>query len=509
MDNDAYYYLLVALFPLVYLMMIYRGSLTSSNGALRLPPGPWQLPVIGSLHHLLGALPHRALRDLSRRHGPLMLLRFGEVPVIVASTAEASKEITKMYDHIFCTRPLSASAKVLSERGKGIAFAPYGGEWRQLRKICILELLGARNITSFRPIREEEVTRLIRSIVDDSSESSEVVNLSKMLATYVTHATVHCIMGGRFKEHDTLLHYVDEAVEVVGGFTLPDLFPSSRLVRALSGTLRRAEVFRDSVLAFIGRVIDEHLDRRSSEEAEAHQEQDIIDVLLRIQRDGNLQFPLTVDNLKVVIFDLFAAGSEAPATILQWAMAELMRKPSTMAKAQAEVRGAFMGQTKVTEEGLGELSYLHCIIKETLRLHPPGPFLLPKQCQEQCKILGYDVPKGTTVLLNAWAISRDPEYWDEPDAFVPDRFLASATDYKGNCFEFIPFGAGRRICPGMLFGVAIAELALASLLFHFDWTLPDGTSPGDIDMTETMGITARKKEDLQLRATLHLQPAET
>ncbi|VAI70620.1 unnamed protein product [Triticum turgidum subsp. durum] len=216
-----------------------------------------------------------------------------------------------------------------------------------------------------------------------------------------------------------------------------------------------------------------------------------------------------MDNLKVVIFDLFAAGSEAPATILQWAMAELMRRPSTMSRAQAEVRGAFMGQTKVTEEGLGELSYLHCIIKETLRLHPPGPFLLPKQCQEQCKILGYDVPKGTRVLLNAWAISRDPEYWDEPDAFVPDRFLASATDYKGNCFEFIPFGAGRRICPGMLFGVAIAELALASLLFHFDWTLPDGTSPADLDMTETMGITARKKEDLQLRATLHLQPAET
>ncbi|XBI35658.1 hypothetical protein VPH35_121319 [Triticum aestivum] len=371
MDNDAYYYyLLLAIFSLVYFMRIYRGSLTSRNGGLRLPPGPWQLPIIGSLHHLLGALPHRALRDLSRRHGPLMLLRFGEVPAIVASTAEASKEITKTYDHIFCTRPLSASAKVLSEHGKGIAFAPYGGEWRQLRKICILELLGARNITSFRPIHEEEVNRLIRSIVDDSSEQD---------ARHIRDArdgALPCIMGGRFTEHDTLLHYVDEAVEVVGGFTLPDLFPSSRLVRALSGTLHRAEVFRDSVLAFIGRVIDEHVDRRSSEEAQAHQEQDIIDVLLRIQKDGNLQFPLTMDNLKVVIF-------------------------------------------------------------------------------------------------------------------------------------FIPFGAGRRICPGMLFGVAIAELALASLLFHFDWTLPDGTSPADLDMTETMGITARKKEDLQLRAALHLQPAET
>ncbi|KAM3389840.1 hypothetical protein ACQJBY_011790 [Aegilops geniculata] len=186
-------------------------------------------------------------------------------------------------------------------------------------------------------------------------------------------------------------------------------------------------------------------------------------------------------------------------------MTELMQNPSVMARAQAEVRGAFSGQTKVTEEGLGKLSYLQCTIKETLRLHAPTPLLLPRECQEQCNILGYDIPKGAIVLVNAWAISRDPEYWDEPEAFVPDRFMGSTRDYKGNNFEFIPFGAGRRICPGMLFGIANIELALASLLFYFDWALPDGILPGDLDMTETMGISASKKEDLWLRATLHVQ----
>jgi cytochrome P450 len=186
-------------------------------------------------------------------------------------------------------------------------------------------------------------------------------------------------------------------------------------------------------------------------------------------------------------------------------MAELMRNPSVMSRAQAEVREAFMGQMKVSEEGLGELSYLQCVVKETLRLHTPGPLLIPRESQEDCEILGYDVPKGTTVLVNAWAISRDPECWDEPEAFVPERFIGSARDYRGNSFEFVPFGAGRRICPGMLFGIANIELALASLLFYFDWSLPDGVRPAELDMGEAMGVTARRKLDLWLRPALHVQ----
>jgi cytochrome P450 len=207
---------------------------------------------------------------------------------------------------------------------------------------------------------------------------------------------------------------------------------------------------------------------------------------------------------KEKIQDLLAGGSETTATTLQWAMTELMRNPDVMARAQDEVRAAFMGGKKVTEEGLGELSYLQCIIKETLRLHTPGPLLVPRECQEQCRILGYDVPKGATVIVNGWAIARDPECWDEPEAFVPERFLGSATDFKGNSFEFIPFGAGRRICPGIQFAQATIQLGLASLLFYFDWSLPDGILPGELDMTETMGVTARKKVDLCLCPTPHV-----
>lgn len=192
------------------------------------------------------------------------------------------------------------------------------------------------------------------------------------------------------------------------------------------------------------------------------------------------------------------ASSETSATALQWVMAELMRNPRVMRKVQDEVRRVLDGQDSVTEESLGNLRYLHIVIKEALRLHPPAAMLLPRECRAPCQILGFDVPVGAMVLINAWAIGRDPRNWDAPEEFLPERFEGSSVDFKGADFEYIPFGAGRRMCPGMAFGLANMELALASLLYHFDWELPDGTEPGELDMTEALGLTTRRRSDLLL-----------
>jgi cytochrome P450 len=190
-------------------------------------------------------------------------------------------------------------------------------------------------------------------------------------------------------------------------------------------------------------------------------------------------------------------------------MAELMRDPKKLRRAQDEVRGAFAGDSRVREEALPELRYLQLVIKETLRLHPAVPLLVPRECQEPCRILGYDVPVGTMVLVNAWAIGRDVERWGkDAEEFRPERFEEAgncAVDFKGTDFELVPFGAGRRICPGIALGVAVMELALASLLFHFDWELPGGAAPHDqLDMTEAFGITTRRKSDLWLHATVRV-----
>jgi cytochrome P450 len=187
-------------------------------------------------------------------------------------------------------------------------------------------------------------------------------------------------------------------------------------------------------------------------------------------------------------------------------MSELMRYPNVMKKAQAEVRDNLHGRPKVTEDDLVDLKYLRLVIKETMRLHPAGPLLLPREAMETCKILGYDIPKGTTVLVNAWAISRDPKHWKDPEEFKPERFESGMVDFKGTNFEYIPFGSGRRMCPGMTFAEANMQIVLAALLYHFDWELLGGKKPDEVDMTEMMGLTVRRKNDLCLHAMVRVPP---
>ena len=188
----------------------------------------------------------------------------------------------------------------------------------------------------------------------------------------------------------------------------------------------------------------------------------------------------------------------------KWQVAEMTKNPRVMKKAQSEVRKFYQLQGNkrlILEEDVKKLSYLKWVVKETLRLHPPLPLLLPRESREACKVDGYEIPVKTKVIVNAWAIGRDPEYWDDAESFVPERFDGSSIDYKGSNFEYIPFGAGRRMCPGMAFGVVNTELPLANLLYHFNWELPDGMKPENLDMTESLGATVGRKNNLYLSAT--------
>lgn len=231
---------------------------------------------------------------------------------------------------------------------------------------------------------------------------------------------------------------------------------------------------------------------------EGREDDDLVDALLEYHDRGPNEFSLTVNNIKAVVLDIFVAGSDTTAANVEWAMSEVMKNQKIMKKAQDEVRRVFNSKGNVDETGLEELKYLKMIIKETLRLHPPVPLLLPRVCGERCEINGYEIPEKAKIIINAWAIGRDPKHWDDAESFIPERFLDSSVDYKGNNFEYIPFGAGRRICPGMNYGLAIVEFELAQLLFYFDWKLPGGMKPEELDMTEEFGAVVRRKEDLKV-----------
>jgi hypothetical protein len=270
------------------------------GAAERLPPGPWALPIIGHLHHLAGSLPHRALRDLARRHGPLMMLRFGELPVAVASSPAAAREVMKTHDAAFASRPMSPMQELAYQGAYGVIFAPHGEGWRQLRKICALELLSARRVHSFHPVREDEVRRLLRSVAAAAASASPVVNLAQRISAYVADSTVRAIIGSRFKHRDAYLRMLQEGLKILPGMTLPDLFPSSRLALLVSTAPRMITRHRDEMLKLIDVVIKEHQESRASGSGN-DEDEDLLDVLLRLQKEVDSKPPLTTANIKTVM----------------------------------------------------------------------------------------------------------------------------------------------------------------------------------------------------------------
>ncbi|KAL8110489.1 cytochrome P450 CYP71D313-like [Apium graveolens] len=288
------------------------------------------------------------------------------------------------------------------------------------------------------------------------------------------------------------------------GFDIADLFPSYTFLHNVSGLKSKLLKIRSQMHEIFYNIIKEHEEKRArtkDENGRVAGEEDLVDVLLRVRDKGGLQFPITSKNIQGIISDMLTAGTDTAAVVLDWAMSELIRNPKVMEKAQTEVREAFKGKTKIREVDLQELSYLKLVIKETLRLHPPAPLLLPRECREQCDVEGYTIPLRTKLMVNAWAIHRDPAYWPNAESFEPERFMNKSIDYNGTNPNYIPFGGGRRSCPGITFGIATMELPLALLLYHFNWQVPNGLNPEDLDMNEVLGATLKRKTSLLLNAT--------
>ena len=202
--------------------------------------------------------------------------------------------------------------------------------------------------------------------------------------------------------------------------------------------------------------------------------------------------------------DMFGAGTETTSTILEWIMTELLRHPIVMQKLQGEVRNVVRDRTHISEEDLSNMHYLKAVIKETFRLHPQITILDPRESTQNTKVMGYDIAAGTQVMVNAWAIARDPSYWDQPEEFQPERFLNSSIDVKGHDFQLLPFGAGRRACPGLTFSMVVVELVIANLVHQFNWAIPKGVV-GDqtMDITETTGLSIHRKFPLIAIASPH------
>ncbi|KAK3143027.1 hypothetical protein QOZ80_4BG0356750 [Eleusine coracana subsp. coracana] len=481
-----------------------RSTRSRATSKLKLPPSPPALPLIGHAH-LVGALPHVSLRRLAARHGGegLMLLRLGVVPTLVASSPRAAQAVLRAHDQSLASRPRSVCGDVLTYGPSDVAMAPYGERWRRAKMLVTTHLLSARKVQSYRDAREEEV-RLVIDEIQSAASVGAVVDMSKLLSKFTNDMVCRAVAGRSFRVEGrdrVFRELIDQGMTLLGGFNLDNFYP--RLAKIAGGVLvwtarRKAQKTRRRWDQLLDKLINEHdCDVAGSDQ----QDSDFIHVLLSVKEE----YGLTRDNMKAILVNMFAAGTDTAYLVLEFAMAELMRHRDVMARLQQELRSCTNDrQNFISEVDLTGMTYLKAVIKETLRLHPPSPLLLPHFSVQDCEVDGYAVPAATTVLVNAWAIGQDPKIWDAAEEFIPERFSIEGNiggvDFRGKDFQFLPFGSGRRMCPGMNFALAAIEIMLANLVYHFDWELPKGVD--HIDMTEVFGLTVSRKEKLLLAPRL-------
>ncbi|KAH6815802.1 hypothetical protein C2S53_005645 [Perilla frutescens var. hirtella] len=474
----------------LFLAWMFKKFVYKHHSARKLPPSPPKLPVIGNLHQL-SELTHRSIQSLGRKHGPIMLLHFGNKPVIVVQSADAANEIIKKHDLIFSDKPFSKTTRLLLYNLKDVIISPYGEYWRKLKSICVLQLLSSKRVQSIKFIREEE-TELLLKTVESSCCSS--VNLSELFDSHSNNVICRAAFGRRYSEGETgkrFLMLLREIFQLMVAMDIGEFVPWLSWISRVNGFDNRVLKVAKEVDDFLELVVQEHLSDAGDENRD-----NFVDILLAasIDRDG----------IKAIILDMLAGGTDTTSVTLEWAMTELLRHPGVLTNLQTEIRGVLKGRKNITDDDLEKMQYLKAVIKETLRLHPPVP-LLGRVAREDVRVMGYEIKAKTLVLTNVWGIGRDPTSWDEPDNFNPDRFLNnSSVDFKGLDFKFIPFGYGRRGCPGIALAIASIELLLANLVHMFEWELPEGMKCIDLDVMEQPGVTIHRKHPLLAVPTPYL-----
>ncbi|GFP88415.1 cytochrome p450 71a8 [Phtheirospermum japonicum] len=484
--------LLITLLSLCFFLTRKWLNINLCNNNKSLPPSPPRLPILGNLHQL-SPLTHRSLRSLGARHGPLMLLHFGSQPVIIVQSADAASEIMKTHDLTFADKPHTRTTRRFFYDTKDISIAPYGEYWRTLKSICIVHLLSGKRVQEFDFIREEETALWMKKI---ESCCGSPLNLSEMFVSLTNDVICRAAFGRKYGVEENgrkFLVLLREVLELMGSFSVGEFIPCLKWINYLNGFEIRVEKVAREVDEFLEMVIEEHMS--SCVDNKDGGRENFVDILLDVYKDDKTNVSIDRNSIKAVILDIFAGGTDTTSATLEWAMTELLRHPQVLKELQNEVREILNDKPDITDNDLGKMRYLKAVIRETLRLHPPIPFLA-RVAREDVKVMGYDVAAGTMVITNAWAIGRDPNSWDGPEDFRPERFLSSLIDFKGLDFELVPFGAGRRGCPGTTFAMASVELVLANLVHKFQWELPKGMKLDDLDMMEQPGVTIHRKNPL-------------
>ncbi|PRQ18079.1 putative cytochrome P450 [Rosa chinensis] len=443
-----------------------------SDSNARLPPGPRGLPLVGNLFSLDPEL-HSYFAGLAHAYGPIYKLRLGSKLGIVITSPSVAREVLKDHDVIFANRDVPAAGLASSYGGSDIVWTPYGPEWRMLRKVCVLKMLSNTTLDSVHELRGNQVRPTVGLFY---SRVGSPVDVGEQMFLNVLNVITNMLWGGTVQDEASGLgaefrQVVSEGTELLAKPNVSDFYPG--LARFdLQGVFKQMEGLGKRIDAIFERVIDQRL--RMEKEGAKEESKDFLTFLLRLKEEGDSKTPFTMTHLKALFMDMVVGGTYTSSNTIEFAMSEVMNKPEVLQKVQQEL-DAVVGKNSIVEEShIHKLPYLYAVMKETLRLHPALPLLVPHCPSETCTV-------------------GDPSSWENPLEFDPTRFLDSKWDYNGSDFKYFPFGSGRRICAGIALADRMVMHSLATVLHSFDWKLPRGEK---LDLSEKFGIVLKKKISL-------------
>ncbi|KAH0468418.1 hypothetical protein IEQ34_003451 [Dendrobium chrysotoxum] len=493
---EAHYTIAALSLPFLLILLSFFLSQSPLKKRSNFPPSPPSIPILGHLHLMLkkNSSMLRNLTAISAAHGPVLLLRIGSRPILLVSSYSAAISCFTTNDLVFATRPVLPSIRSISFNYSGIGSAPYGHHWRTFRRIAIIELFTSSSLRSFAEARRAELRSLLAKLFDDSKGGNWcTVELKPRVFGMTLNVIVRMLTGDKYygegelgmKKMVEFKEMEEELMAKGGGLIFTDFFPFLKLIGLQWLQLRSMGKLLAKRNSILQRLIDEQRVKKNSSSSKNNC---LLDVLLSMQEESPES--ITDDSIKAVTQSLMLGGSVPITETLIWAMSLLLNNPTTMNKAKDEIDNCISSQRLVEEEDLPNLPYLHATIKETLRLYPAVPLLNLHEAREDCTVAGYDVRRGTMLLVNAWVIHRDPIDWAAPEEFRPERFVGSESCGKGMTKMMIPFGMGRRGCPGEAMSNIQIPLMLAAMLQCFEWKTVDDKQ---VDMMDKGNIRTLPK----------------
>ncbi|KAK7394877.1 hypothetical protein VNO78_15418 [Psophocarpus tetragonolobus] len=491
--------LLVSLVSASILLILIPRLLKQTSESRKLPPGPRPFPIIGNILEL-GTNPHIALTKLSRIYGPLMTLKLGKITTIVISSPQVAKQVIQENGQVFSSRTIPHSAYALDHHIYSTAWQPLSPQWRNLRRVCATKVFSPQLLDSTQILRQQKLHDLL-NFLKERSKNGEVVDIGEAIFITILNSISTTLFSldmssySSEKSHE-FKNIFRGIVEELGRPNVADFFPVLRPLDPQRVLARTTNHFMNLFRIF-HQIIEDRISSRVSK-SDSNVCKDVLDSLLNnITEEADSM--LSRDETLHLFLDLFVAGIDTTSSTVEWIMAELLRNPDKMTKLRNEICQEIDNNGTLEESKLLKLPFLRAVVKETLRLHPPVPLLIPRKCDEMVNIDGFKVPKNAQILINVWAMGQDPVIWKNPTMFMPERFVECEVEFKGHDFELIPFGAGKRICPGLPLADRTMHLVVASLVHNFEWKLADGLIPERINMKEKFGITLKKSQPIQVQ----------